>query len=192
MNLLFESERLLFRPLQESDLDLAIEQWTDPEVAKFVGGKTYTEAELIEQMPIVTRRCAGGCIGNWCLIEKATQEKLGTANLLPMPVDLDDTDWDLVVGEEVPAGDIEIGYVLKNRAWGKGYATEACKRILKFAFEQSPLEEIIASTDTKNAASRHVLEKCGFSNIGLIQSYGEPSSGFRMTKQKWLQLSAKE
>ncbi len=63
---------------------------------------------MAEDMHVVTRRCAGGCIGNWCLIDKATQEKLGTANLLPLPVELDDTDWDLVVGDRIPDGDIEM------------------------------------------------------------------------------------
>ncbi len=39
MTVIYESERLLFRPLQEDDLDLLVEQWTDPEVVKYAGGK---------------------------------------------------------------------------------------------------------------------------------------------------------
>ncbi len=187
MNLIFESDRLYFRPLEELDLDLVIEQRTDPEVIKYVGGKTYTKEELINEMPIMTRRCAGGCIGNWCLIDKATKEKIGYANLLPIPVDLDDTDWDLVVGDKIPDGAIEIGYVLKKTAWGKGYATEACKQLLKFAFEESPLKEIVASIDSENSASRNVLEKSGLVDIGLIQAYGEPSTGFRITRKEWIE-----
>ena len=187
MILTFESDRLYFRPLKESDVDLVIEQWTDPEVVRYVGGKTCSKQELIDDMPMVTRRCAGGCIGNWCLIEKATGEKAGYANLLPMPVDLDDTDWDLVVGDQIPDGAIEIGFILKRAAWGKGYATEACKRLIDFAFEESPLEEIVASIESENSASRNVLEKSGLTDIGLIQSYGEPSPGFRITKQEWFE-----
>ena len=187
MNLVFESDRLHFRPLEESDLDLMVEQWTDRDVAKYVGGKTYRKEELISEMPIVTRRCAGGCIGIWCLIDKATREKIGYVNLLPMPVDLDDTDWDLVTGDKIPDGDIEIGYVLKKTAWGKGFATEACRRLLSFAFEESPLERIVASIESENSASRNVLEKSGLIDIGLIQSYGKPSPGFRITKQEWIE-----
>jgi ribosomal-protein-alanine N-acetyltransferase len=189
MNLVFESERLLFKPPEASDLDLVVEQWTDPDVIRYVGGKTYTREELEEDMPIIVRRCAGGCIGIWTLVDKLTKEKIGTAILLPMPIELDDTDWDLVVGEQIPEGDIEIGYVLKKDEWGKGYATEACRRLLKFAFEESPLEEIVASIDTKNTASRNVLEKSGLSDVGLIQAYGELSPGFRITRQEWLERS---
>ncbi|MEM7428564.1 MAG: GNAT family N-acetyltransferase [Pseudomonadota bacterium] len=185
MNLRFESDRLFFRPLEETDLDLLRQQWMDPAVVEFTGGRLSSEQELIADMPVVTRRCAGGCIGNWCLVERSTREKLGTANLLPMPVDLDDTDWDLVSGDSIPEGDIEIGYVLKRTAWGQGYATEACDRLVRFAFEESPLQEIIASIVIGNTASQRVLEKNGFSAIGLIQSYGEPSPGFRLTRQEW-------
>ena len=121
MSLVFESERLVFRPLVDGDLDLLIEQWTDSDVARFVGGRIYTEQELARDMPKVTRRCAGGCIGNWCLVEKSTGGKIGTINLLPMPVDLADTDWELVDGDALPEGDIELGYILKKSAWGNGY-----------------------------------------------------------------------
>ena len=102
-----------------------------------------------------------------------------------MPTDLDDTDWDLVVGDQVPEGDIEIGYILKTTAWGKGYATEACKRILQFAFEVSPLEEIIAVIDPENVASRKVLEKSGLIHEGLVPAYTGHYPGFRITRQQW-------
>ena len=190
MSLVFESERLVLRPLVDGDLDLLIEQWTDPDVARFVGGRIYTEQELARDMPKVTRRCAGGCIGNWCLVEKSTGGKIGTINLLPMPVDLADTDWELVDGDALPEGDIELGYILKKSAWGNGYASEACNRLLAFAFEATPLEEIVAATDERNTASQRVLEKCGFSRIGIIRNYGEWTPGFRLTREDWGKLNA--
>ncbi len=189
MNLIFESERLNFRPLATDDLDLAVEQWGDPEVVKYIADRTYSKAELIEEMPLVTRRCAGGCIGIWCLTDKATGEKIGTAILLPMAVELDDTDWDLVVGDNIPEGDIEVGYILKRSAWGKGYATEACAQMLRFAFEGTSLTEVVACTDPGNAASQHVLTKCGMIPQGRIRAYQEDIPGFRMTRAEWLQLT---
>lgn len=187
MNLVFESDRLVFRPLAEADIDLAIEQWTDPDVVKYTADRIYTEEELAAEMPIVIRRCAGGCIGIWCLLDAITEEKLGSVFLLPMPTELDDTDWELVVGEQIPEGDVEIGYILKKSAWGKGYATEACKRLLKFAFEESPLEEIVAVIDTENIASRKVLEKSGLIYEGPVRAYTGTYPGFRITRQQWTQ-----
>lgn len=188
MNLVFESERLAYRPVTEEDIDLAIEQWTDPAVTKYTADRTYTEEEIAEEMPIVVRRCAGGCIGIWCMLDKATQEKLGSVFLLPMPTDLDDTDWDLVQGDGIPEGDIEIGYILKKSAWGKGYATEACMRLLKFAFEVSPLEEIVAVIDPDNVASQRVLEKSGMISQGLIPAYTGHYPGYRITRQQWSEI----
>ena len=186
MRLAFESERLLLRPLAETDWDLGIELLTDPAVMKYVGG-AVTRKRVIEQMPVVTRRCAGGAIGIWCVIEKATELKLGTSVLLPLPVDEDDTNWDLVAGDDLPDGEIEIGYILRPSAWGKGYATEAATRLLTFAFEETPLEEIVATTDTENTASQRVLEKCGLVGEGLRRAYAQQCLGFRITRRQWME-----
>jgi RimJ/RimL family protein N-acetyltransferase len=185
MNLVLDSERLLLRPHRKTDLDIEIEISTDPEVMKFVGD-VETEDQVARNMPNYVRRCAGGCIGIWSVIERSTEDKLGIAVLLPLPIEEDDTNWDLVVGDELPDGEIEIGYMLKRSAWGKGYATEATKRLLKFAFEESPLQELVATTDPENAASQRVLEKCGLVYEGMRRAYAVECSGFRITRQQWL------
>lgn len=185
MNLVLDSERLLLRPHRKTDLDIEIEISTDPEVMKFVGD-VETEDQVARNMPKYVRRCAGGCIGFWSVIERSTEDKLGIAVLLPLPIEEDDTNWDLVVGDELPDGEIEIGYMLKRSAWGKGYATEATKRLLKFAFEESPLQELVATTDPENATSQRVLEKCGLVYEGMRRAYAVECSGFRITRQQWL------
>lgn len=158
---------------------------TDPAVTRYVF-ETYTEAQVIEEMPRVTKRCAGGSIGIWCVIERATEEKLGTAVLLPLPIEEKDTDWDLVAGDALPDGEVEVGYILKQSAWGQGYATEACKRMLRFAFEETALAEVVACTDPENTASQNVLRKCGLSEEGLRRAYATDCPGFRITRRQWL------
>ena len=186
MKLVFKTDRLLLRPLLETDSDLGIELLTDPAVTRYVC-QTYTEAQVIEEMPTVTRRCAGGCIGIWCVIDRSTEEKLGTSVLLPLPIEEDDTNWSLVVGDDLPDCEIEIGCLLKKSAWGKGYATEATKRLLTFAFEETPLEEIVATTDSENKASQRVLEKCGMVCEGMRRAYAQQCLGFRITRQQWME-----
>ena len=187
MNLMCESERLLLRPLGDADLDIEVKIGTDPEVMRYAGGLD-TEEEIARNMSKYTRRCAGGCIGIWCVTDKATTEKLGTAVLLPLPIEEDDTNWDLVVGEDLPDGEIEIGYILKRSAWGKGYATEAARRLMRFAFEETPLEELVATTDPENTASQHVLKKCGMTYEGPRRAYAGECPGFRITRRQWLAL----
>ena len=186
MDLNLESERLLLRPLEAGDLDVSLSILTDPDVMKYVGGGICTEDEVIEDLKIATRRCAGGSIGIWCVIDRASSEKLGTAILLPMPIEEDDTNWDLVVGDDLPDAEIEVGYILKKSAWGKGYATEACRRLVRFAFEETPLQEVVATIDPENIQSRKVLEKSGLIYEDMRRAYAENCPGFRITRQQWL------
>lgn len=190
MNLVLETERLLLRPLAESDADVEIEIGTDPEVMRYVG-ETDTEASVVRNMPKYVKRCAAGCIGIWCVIDRSTEEKLGTAALLPLPIEEDDTNWDLVAGDELPDCEIEIGFILKRSSWGKGYATEVCSRLLEFAFEEAPLEEVVAVTDLANTASQNVLEKCGMAFQGTRRAYASQCTSFRLTRQRWSQKNHK-
>jgi RimJ/RimL family protein N-acetyltransferase len=187
MNLVLYSERLALVPLEVTDVDLTIEMFTDPEVLKFAGG-IMNEAAIRRDMSLWTKRGGNGCIGIWCVSDRASGEKLGSAALLPMPVEEKDTDFDLVIPGQMPEGDVEVGYFLKHSAWGRGYATEACKRVLRMAFEESPLTEVVATFDVGNVGSRKVLEKAGFVDRGTMRCYGEDGPNFRITRDEWVRL----
>ena len=55
-----------------------------------------------------------------------------------------------------------IGYCLDEPAWGKGYAVEAMRAVLHWAYATLDLNRVEAELDTRNAASMRVLEKLGF------------------------------
>ena len=103
-----------------------------------------------------------------------------------MPIEETHTDYELVVSGQLPDGDIEIGYYLKPSSWGKGYATEICRRLLQFAFEESPLAEVVATHDPGNEASRRVLLKSGFIDRSPGRSYGVDGFFYRITREEWL------
>ncbi len=189
VNLELETDRLFLRPLANNDWEMAVETFMDPEVMKFVADVGSEEA-LAEEMKTAIRRGAGGRIGVWCVLQRETGEKLGTAILLPLPIEEDDTDWSLVQEDQYPDADIEVGYILKRSAWGNGYATEACRRLVQFAFEETELDEIVAVTDPRNAASQEVLRKCGLRDEGLRRAYADECSAFRINRKQWLELQA--
>lgn len=58
-------------------------------------------------------------------------------------------------------GDTEVGYVLHKKFWGKGFASEAVVRLLKYAREHIDAGYIIAYADVGNIGSTRVMEKCG-------------------------------
>ena len=189
VNLELETDRLFLRPLVENDWDMALETFMDPEVMKFVADVSSEEA-LAEEMKVLIRRGAGGRIGVWCVLQRETGEKLGISILLPLPIEEDDTDWSLVQEDRYPDADIEVGYILKRSAWENGYATEACRRLVQFAFEETELDEIVAVTDPRNAASQKVLRKCGLRDEGLRRAYADECPAFRISRQQWLELQA--
>lgn len=188
MKLEFESPRLFYRPLEMGDIDLDIKLGADADVMKYVGG-VESEESIRRNMPKYIRRCGDGCIGIWRIIELESDEQLGWVSLLPLPIDEDDTDWDLLLGEAIPDCEIEVGYVFRKSAWGKGYASEACRRILEFAFEDTPLGEVVAVTEPENTASQHVLQKNGMAHLGIRRAYGEDCTSFRITREQWASQS---
>ena len=66
----------------------------------------------------------------------------------------------------------EIGYGIYDEFQGRGYATEAAKLALRWAFEHPEVEAVEAETAPDNAASQRVLEKCGFKPTGIIGDEG--------------------
>ena len=184
MNLELFSERLVLSPFAATDLDLTLELFTDPAVTEHVGGP-MSEAEIGKEFPNWTRRGGNGCIGIWCISNRENGDKYGSIALLPMPIEKDDTDFDLVVHGKMPDADIEIGYFLKPSAWRKGYATEACRRLLRFVFQETTLQEVVATFDEKNDSSRNVLIKSGFVDNGTRRCYGEDGPDFRISRDRW-------
>lgn len=62
----------------------------------------------------------------------------------------------------------------------------ACKRLLRFAFEDTPLDEVVAVTDPNNRASQHALRKSGLIDEGRRRAYATDGPGFRLTRRQWL------
>ena len=184
MQLELETERLRITPISEDDVDITTEIFTDPVVTEYAMD-TMSEAAVRREMPTWTRRGAEGYLGVWLIADRESGEKYGTVALLPLPVEEEDTDWGLVRPGFVPDADIEVGYFLKRPVWGRGYATEACRRILEFAFTDAPLVEVIACIDDDNDASRNVLEKAGFVYQGRRTAYAEDVPWFRVTREQF-------
>lgn len=189
MELILLSPRLRMTPLSVEDFDLSMALFADPEVVKYAGAP-MTEAAIRNELPAWVRRGGNGCIGIWTISDRETSEKYGSVALLPMPIDEKKTDYSLLVPGKMPDGHIEIGYFLKRSAWGNGYATEACRRLLRFAFEQTPLQEVLATFDKNNLVSKKVLLKAGFTDRGTMRSYGNEGVIFRITRQEWSEQQA--
>lgn len=66
-----------------------------------------------------------------------------------------------------PGEDVEILYGIDPRLWGRGYATEAARALLAWAFRETGLTRIFAGADAPNRASFRVMEKLGMRYDGM-------------------------
>jgi RimJ/RimL family protein N-acetyltransferase len=90
----------------------------------------------------------------------------------------------------------EIGYWLGVAHWGQGFATEAVRAVIDYAFEEHAIDELFAGARVTNPASRRVLEKCGFQWTG-VQLYrflalgsSTPVDRFKLNRGIWQSLKA--
>lgn len=94
--------------------------------------------------------------------------------------------------EEAP----EIGYWLGVKFWNKGYATEAVRAAIDYAFTDLDHESLQAGARVTNPASRRILEKCGFqwTGVGLCRiralSSSAPIDRFRLDRGLWASLKS--
>lgn len=88
----------------------------------------------------------------------------------------------------------DIGYWLGVEHWGKGYATEAVRALIDFAFTELAHETLHAGARVTNPASRRILEKCGFQwmGVGLCRiralNSSAPIDRFRLDRGLWTAL----
>jgi RimJ/RimL family protein N-acetyltransferase len=97
-------------------------------------------------------------------------------------------------GLAVHAGYPELAYWLGVPYWGNGYATEAARALVDFAFADLECAELHAGARVTNPASRRVLEKCGFEWTGIklqrihALNASVPSDRFRLDRARWASL----
>ena len=90
---------------------------------------------------------------------------------------------------------VEIGWRLARQHWGRGYATEAAKEALKFAFDTLSLNEVVSFTTLANERSLSVMQKIGMhdSNENFMHPDLEASNPLRehvlykISKAEWQQ-----
>ncbi|TKT71395.1 GNAT family N-acetyltransferase [Afipia massiliensis] len=90
----------------------------------------------------------------------------------------------------------ELGYCFGVDHWGKGYATEAARAVIDYAFEEFAIDELLSGARVLNPASRHVLEKCGFQWTGvelhrsLALGSSTPVDRFKLERSVWASIKS--
>jgi len=150
---MLQTERLILRPWIDDDLAAFAKISEDPEVMEFYPKPLTHEEGLSMGVRIQTLISDRGW-GFWA-VELASQKKFIGFVGLHIPKD------------SLPCSPcVEIGWRLAKEHWGQGYATEAAKESLRYAFTVLNLTEVVSFTTLTNLPSQAVMQKIGMSNTG--------------------------
>ena len=144
-----ETERLLLRGWQLNDLDDLYEYVKDPHVGPMAGWKPHASKDesLVSLKSFIKED------DRWAIVLKENEKVIGTVRLYP----------DENRGRYSAENSTKlINYILSPDYWNKGYMTEAVKRVIQYAFEETNTELLSVFHTPENYRSKHVIEKCGF------------------------------
>lgn len=159
-----ETARLKFRLWEpEQDAIAAHEIYGDPEVMQFIREPEPNLAATAKKLAAyreMTVRSPNG-LGIWAVIEKATEQPIGSILLVELP----DNNGDR------RTGDFEIGWHFRKESWGQGFAFEAATYLLNYGFEELKLPIIYAVLREENWRSQRLAERLQMKSFGKTSKY---------------------
>lgn len=155
---IIETDRLILREFRESDFPVYERLAADIEVMRYLGGKTMNQVEAWRHMAFMVGHWTLRSYGYFAVEEKATEEFIGRAGFT------NPTGW--------PG--FELGWTIAPWKQGKGFASEAARRLLDYAFCELDREHVISLIHPDNAPSRRVAEKLGERLEGETEVLGMP------------------
>lgn len=182
MRIFLETERLLLREFTADDVDNLVDLDGDPEVMQFITGGLTTSREAIENETLPAflsyyDRYPG--YGFWAAIERSTGDFLGWFHFRP--------------AEGHPEDEPELGYRLRKSSWGKGYAAEGSRALIRKGFLEFGVRRVVAEAMVVHTASRRVMEKAGLTLARTFhQDWPYPIDGddqgdveYALTREDW-------
>jgi RimJ/RimL family protein N-acetyltransferase len=146
--MVIETDRMILRRWQPSDLVPFVNLNADPRVMEFFPA-TLSRSETEAMTSKIEERMRQQGFGLWAAEVKRTKDFIGFIGLN-------------VPGYPLPFSPcVEIGWRLAFDYWGNGYAQEGARAVLAFGFETLHLKEIVSFTTVGNLRSRRVMERIG-------------------------------
>lgn len=163
-----ETDRLLIRPLRLDDAASLHELFSDREAMRYLVPEPLAaedeSREWVEAKIDLYARDDGMSL--WALVEREAGEVVGDVGL----------QWEELDGERVA----DLGCRLRRRAWGRGYATEACDAVLAAVARDAPTLRVTAMTAVGNEAARRALERLGGRRIAQLERYGHTMAVYQL------------
>jgi RimJ/RimL family protein N-acetyltransferase len=167
MEITLETPRLRLRRFRGSDLDAYAEMSADAEVMKYIGtGVTFNRNEAWRSIASMLGHWQLLGYGMWAVERKDSGALVGRAGFLDPP------GW--------PG--FEVGWVLGRAHWGHGFATEAARATLDYAFDVLKRERVISLIREGNERSIRVAEKLGERYAGEVELLGSKARVYEVRR----------
>ncbi len=172
-NYILETERLSLRELTMDDFEAWHQILSDKETMQYYP-KAFDEAKTRSWIKWNLENYSKYGFGLWAVILKESNQFIGDCGITMQNIHGD--------GNLFP----ETGYHIDKRFWQKGYATQAAKACLNYAFENLAFDEVFSYQKFTNVPSRRVAEKIGMS---LREEYAdeknEKTSVYSITRTEY-------
>ena len=147
-----ETERLRLRLFTAGDEPAVFALASDPEIARFVRFEAHrAPADTRAFLELAFEHYHRGDPFAWAIVRRTDDRLIGSCGF---------------VSQAPERHAAEIGYWLGKAYWGKGYAVEAARALVRFGFEQMGLERVEAKCFVQNRAGQRVIEKLGMKYEG--------------------------
>ena len=149
----FQSDRLSFRLINDGDFPQIYRLQSDPVAMHFIRPVVTEPAPVLERMELWAKYAAANPGFGVLAIESLDRQQfIGYSVFRHLHFE--------------PGNEVEIGYTISKEFTGKGLATEAAERLMKYGQDEFGLQNFVAYTNQLNLASNRILEKCGFAKVG--------------------------
>lgn len=158
-----ETERLLLRGPTDADVDAWAIYLADPDVLRYLPKRAITPHERAERsFSAINQGWQQRPVSDigWVITLKGDGQLIGWCG----------------AGTVEGSNEAELVYSLGKPYWGKGFATEAAGALVRYAFENTAWERIVAAIIPENIASRRVLEHLGFvyeKDVNYVEMTGD-------------------
>lgn len=151
-----ETERLILRKFEETDVERMFLMDSNPEVMKYIGVPPLSDInESKNIIKMIQQQYRDNGVGRLAVIEKETNLLIGWSGLKLLTQEINGYN-----------NIYDLGYRFLPEFWGKGYALESAKASLDFGFNDLKVETIYAHAHYENEGSNHILRKLGFEKTG--------------------------
>lgn len=148
----FQTSRLVLRAFTYDDVDEALRYHSHPEAIRYVPWPVRTREQVVEAIAKYVNGTDLEADGHSVTFGVALNGDGGQSQLIGQV---------LLIRASVEHRSCELGYVFNPDWAGMGYATEACRRVLRWAFEDLDVHRVIARIDARNTASVAVARRLG-------------------------------